>query len=301
MCSSWTTLVFLLRRFLTIMVLVLGYRHPLFQIGAFFFINTAAMTWEILVRPEKSWIGFINSMGSEGIILIINALMVRVSMPNTGEEELENLGLAVVALMITCCLWNYGCWLVYTVIGIYLKIKKAANTPDENAVAKKKIEDEYSPPTFKCKGDLDKSKDMTESNLDNSVTKGHTSNIEIIEEFVPPQVQSIPVNSNSGGSGSSGREKDKGGSSGSAEEIKQNSAMSVVEEIKVENALEIRKTLSQEEKETLSVTIKKSKTVKKGKKRRRRRNDKITVIQPTSFFNDEAMGGEKEKKPEEAK
>lgn len=101
------------------------------------------MAWEIIVRPEKSWMGLINSMGSESIILIINALMVRVSMPSTGEEELENLGLAVVALMITCFIWNYACWAICIARDVYAKIKELRNPPAE---APTKKVDEYFPP-----------------------------------------------------------------------------------------------------------------------------------------------------------
>ena len=39
--ASWTMMVFLGRRVLSILVLVMGYKHPGFQIGAFFFINAA--------------------------------------------------------------------------------------------------------------------------------------------------------------------------------------------------------------------------------------------------------------------
>jgi hypothetical protein len=101
------------------------------------------MAWEVIVRPEKSRLGLINSLGSESIILLINALMVRVAMPNTGEEELENLGLAIVAFMILCCVWNYACWLIYVGMGVYARVQRCRNPPTEKNA---KNADKYIPP-----------------------------------------------------------------------------------------------------------------------------------------------------------
>ncbi len=89
------------------------------------------MAWELIVRPEKTWIGFANVMGSEGFILLINALMVKVSMPSTSEQQLESLGLGVVSLMIGCCIWNFGCWTTYVTLAVRAKVKRLRATQPE--------------------------------------------------------------------------------------------------------------------------------------------------------------------------
>lgn len=128
------------------------------------------MAWEIIVRPEKSWVGLVNNIGSESIILVINALMVKVSMPNTGEEELENLGLAVVALMIMCLIWNFGCWLLYIGIGVYNRIKQCRNPPPET---QSKNMDKYIPPGK----EMDEKKDGKKDEKENDFKGQSTLNI----------------------------------------------------------------------------------------------------------------------------
>lgn len=233
------------------------------------------MAWEIIVRPEKSWVGLINSMGSESIILIINALMVRVSMPSTGEEELENLGLAIVALMITCCVWNYGCWLIYIIMGIYGKFKKASEATTQNG---KKM-DEYFPSVSEAKVNEEKYK--TELKSFATISQG-MSTIQIFD-------------------------KSQDSHNGSFEKGQPPEVMSAIEEFKEEdikdNQLKPAEANMQAQRKVSSAegmreAVPKNKRGKKGSKAKTNRaktikEDKkvaearIKVIQPTSFFKEE--------------
>lgn len=65
-----------------------------------------------MIKPHKTKIAFINSMISESLILLINAIMVKCTIPGTSESEIENLGVGITFLMSLTLSANYIMWII---------------------------------------------------------------------------------------------------------------------------------------------------------------------------------------------